>query len=84
MVIYLYSTIKYNLYCQMCFTILIKIIKTNNNTTIVHVSGIMLYHVLNALSNKSVFSLDLKTNNEEATLIEMGNWGQLQERHGPP
>jgi len=46
----------------MCFTILIKIIKINNNTTIVHVSGIMLYHVLNALSNKSVFSLDLKTN----------------------
>jgi len=28
----------------------------------------MLYNVLNALSNKSVFSLDLKTNNEEATL----------------
>jgi len=32
----------------------------------------MLYHVLNALSNKSVFILDLKTENEEAILIEVG------------
>jgi len=32
----------------------------------------MLYHVLNALVNKSVFSLDLKTEIEEAILIEVG------------